>query len=55
MTEPTPGRGDDPIDDGRADEDREISDVGLPGPGDDVPADDPEVALDEVFPPEDRA
>jgi hypothetical protein len=29
----------DPIDDGRADEDREISDVGLPHPGDDVRTD----------------
>ena len=29
----------DPIDDGPNDEDREISDVGLPGPGDDVRTD----------------
>jgi hypothetical protein len=32
VTEP---RGDDPVDDHRADEDREISDVGLPRAGDD--------------------
>ena len=48
----------DPIDDGRTDEDREISDVGLPHPDVDArvdaeaPVDD--AALDEVFPPEHR-
>ena len=50
----------DPIDDGRTDEDREISDVGLPHAGDDVRTDGAaaaggrsdadEAALDEVFP-----
>jgi hypothetical protein len=49
----------DPIDDGRTDEDREISDVGLPHAGDDVRtdaaavdgrSDADEAALDEVFP-----
>ena len=54
----------DPIDDGRTDEDREISDVGLPHAGDDVRTDEAaaavggrsdadEAALDEVFPAED--
>lgn len=53
----------DPIDDGRTDEDREISDVGLPHAGDDVRTDGAaaamgdrsdadEAALDEVFPAE---
>ena len=51
----------DPIDDGRTDEDREISDVGLPRAGDDVRtdataaggrSDADEAALDEVFPAE---
>ena len=51
----------DPIDDGRTDEDREISDVGLPHAGDDVRtdaaaaggrSDADEAALDEVFPAE---
>jgi hypothetical protein len=36
----TPGRADDPIDDRRTDEDRDISDVGLPGPGDHTRTDD---------------
>ena len=51
------------MDDGRTDEDREISDVGLPHAGDDVRTDDAapaaggrsdadEAALDEVFPAE---
>jgi hypothetical protein len=51
----------DPIDDGRTDEDREISDVGLPHAGDDARTDGSaaaadgrsdadEAALDEVFP-----
>jgi hypothetical protein len=35
MTEPAPDRTDDPVDD-----DRRISDVGLPGPGDDARTDD---------------
>jgi hypothetical protein len=49
----------DPSDDGRTDEDREISDVGLAHAGDDVRTDDTsrsdadEAALDEVFPAED--
>jgi hypothetical protein len=53
----------DPTDDGRTDEDRDISDVGLPHAGDDVRTDDAaaaaggrsdadEAALDEVFPAE---
>ena len=51
----------DPIDDGRTDEDREISDVGLPHAGDDAQTDGAaaggrsdadEAALDEVFPAE---
>ena len=53
----------DPIDDGRTDEDRDISDVGLPHAGDDVRSDGTaaaaggrsdadEAALDEVFPAE---
>ena len=48
MTEPTH---DQDID--RADEDRDISDVGLPQPGDAEPVDTDadEAALDEVFPP----
>lgn len=52
MTRPTPDR-DDP-DTGRSDEDREISDVGLPH-GDDAGPPTPgvdEAGLDEVFPPE---
>lgn len=51
------------MDDGRTDEDREISDVGLPRAGDDVRTDEAaagvggrsdadEAALDEVFPAE---
>ncbi len=50
-------RASDPGDDDRPDEDRAVSDVGLPRPGGDArthdaeSADDP--ALDEVFPPED--
>jgi hypothetical protein len=59
VTEP---RDNDPVDDHRADEDREISDVGLPSSGD-ARTDDPRAtvgggpvadddALDEVFPPE---
>ena len=51
------------MDDGRTDEDREISDVGLPHAGDDVRSDGTaaaaggrsdadEAALDEVFPAE---
>jgi hypothetical protein len=51
VTEPTEN---DPADQGRTDEDREISDVGLPGPGDGTPTGDEEpadeAALDEVFP-----
>jgi hypothetical protein len=56
VTEPTP---DDPVDDRRTDEDRDISDVGLPHPGDAGKGDDhgrpdvDEAALDEVFPPAD--
>jgi hypothetical protein len=53
----------DPTDDGRTDEDRDISDVGLPHAGDDVRtdaaaaavdgrSDADEAALDEVFPAE---
>jgi hypothetical protein len=50
----------DPTDDGRTDEDRDISDVGLPHAGDDVrtdaaaggTSDADEAALDEVFPAE---
>jgi hypothetical protein len=56
MTEPREGPADDPVDDERSDEDRAISDVGLPHPGDDVPADDDaptEAALDAAFPPKD--
>ena len=54
MTEP---RGTDPADDHPAGEDREISDVGLPRPGDDDRTADggpvaDDAALDEVFPPE---
>jgi hypothetical protein len=53
MTEPTH----DPVDDDRADEDRAVSDVGLPRPGGDARTHDAEsaedTALDEVFPPED--
>jgi hypothetical protein len=49
---------DDSVDDGRSDEDRAISDVGLPRPGDDAgggaEAVD-EAALDEAFPPQDAA
>jgi hypothetical protein len=52
----------DPIDDDRTDEDREISDVGLPHAGDDVQTGQPadgsdadEAALDEVFPAADDA
>ena len=37
----------DPIDDGRTDEDRAISDVGLPGPGDDMRTDGAGAALGE--------
>jgi hypothetical protein len=61
VTEPTRSAGnqaDDTVDDERPDEDREISDVGLPGPGDDAQGDAAapvdEAALDDVFPPEDR-
>ena len=55
MTEP---RQNDPVDHDRTDEDREISDVGLPGPGDDARTEDgdpsaDDAALDEVFPAED--
>jgi hypothetical protein len=57
VTEPSqPIHPDETVDDERSDEDRDISDVGLPHPGDDagtVPAAD-DAALDEVFPPEDR-
>jgi hypothetical protein len=61
VTEPTSSdeiHSDDTVDNERPDEDRAISDVGLPHPGDDarvdaVPAAD-DAALDEVFPPEDR-
>jgi hypothetical protein len=35
----------DPTDDGRTDEDRDISDVGLPQPGDDVRTDDTAAAV----------
>ncbi len=57
MTEPTR----DPLPDDRADEDRGISDVGLPQPGDDdartvdgeAAADRDTAALDEAFPPAD--
>ena len=35
----------DPRDDGRTDEDREISDVGLPHPGDDVRTDEAGAAV----------
>jgi hypothetical protein len=42
----TPGRADDPIDDRRTDEDRDISDVGLPGPGDHTRTDDAADAVD---------
>ena len=59
----TPPTANDPADQGRTDEDREISDVGLPGPGDadartgdGEPGGDPdtdEAALDEVFPADD--
>jgi hypothetical protein len=60
VTEPAPDpiHSDDTVDDERTDEDRDISDVGLPHPGDDArvdaeaPVDD--AALDEVFPPEHR-
>ena len=37
----------DPIDDGPADEDRQISDVGLPRPGDDVRTDGAGAAVGE--------
>ena len=37
----------DPIDDGRTDEDRAISDVGLPQPGDDVRTDGAGAAVGE--------
>ncbi len=51
MTGPT----DDAVD--RADDDRAVSDVGLPRPGGDARTHDAEsaddAALDEVFPPED--
>ena len=58
MTEPTPDRGAAQADAGRPDEDRGISDVGLPHPGDDARTADAdaevdEAALDEVFPPAD--
>jgi hypothetical protein len=46
MTE-TPDRGDDPIDDRRTDEDRDVSDVGLPGPGGGDRTDDAADALGE--------
>jgi hypothetical protein len=46
MTE-TPDRGDDPIDDRRTDEDRDVSDVGLPGSGDGARTDDAADALGE--------
>ena len=42
MTEPTAN---DPVDDRRADEDREISDVGLPHPGDGDRTDDAAAAV----------
>ena len=60
MTEPTRNpdeiHADDAVDDERSDEDRAISDVGLPHPEDDtqVAASPDDAALDEVFPPEDR-
>jgi hypothetical protein len=64
VTEPTPhdadraadrpdARPEDLADAGRSDESRDISDVGLPHPGDDAPAVDAEAdeaAIDEVFP-----
>ena len=43
----TPDRGDDPIDDRRTDEDRDVSDVGLPGPGSGARTDDTADALGE--------
>ena len=50
---PDPIRPDDGVDDERSDEDRDVSDVGLPRPGDDADAAAPdEAALDQVFPPE---
>jgi hypothetical protein len=52
VTEP---RDDDPVDDHQAEEDREISDEGLPHPGDARTDGGPvadDAALDEVFPPE---
>jgi len=56
VTEPSQPIRPDDTDDERSDEDREISDVGLPHPGDDAGAVPPvdDAALDEVFPPEDR-
>ena len=58
MTEPTrEPPADDTVDDERSDEDRGISDVGLPHPGDDEAAGPDEeattAALDEAFPPKD--
>ena len=65
MTEPTRPDDDpaalahDRADEERSDESRDISDVGLPRPGDDEPVDAAaaaeadEAALDEVFPPAD--
>lgn len=52
MTEPT--QGPDDADPGRSDEDREISDVGLPRSGDGEPSQPAvdEADLDEVFPPQ---
>ncbi len=51
VSDPVDGGGDDP-----ADDDRAVSDVGLPRPGDDARTHDAEsaddAALDEVFPPE---
>lgn len=60
MSEPTrEPPAEDSVDDSRSDEDRGVSDVGLPRPGDSSdPAAGPdeaatEAALDEAFPPED--
>ena len=56
MTEPS--QPDDTVDDGRSDEDRGISDVGLPHADDGASGDDPEpvddAALDAAFPPRDQ-
>jgi len=60
VTEPTPDpiHPDDAVDDERSDEDRDISDVGLPHLDYDTRADAEapvdDAALDEVFPPEHR-